>query len=94
MNELDMLINALNCFGAGGDSPECPCVFRSDGIPCETKVAQKAQELLKKQIPKQAVKKKREIAGFLMEFVYCPTCGEQTAKGNYCVHCGQAMKWE
>lgn len=53
---------------------------------------------LKKQIPKKPTKRNCNENGYY----YCPACdgclGEddelEIIRGNYCIHCGQALDWE
>lgn len=49
-------------------------------------------DALEKQIPKKVEIKITGSTGWNTT-TYCPACKKEVLSGNYCIHCGQALKW-
>lgn len=60
--------------------------------PTEVEAAELAIGALEKQIPKKAIRERKER----LLFIYCPSCGEciSDESPSYCPDCGQAIDWE
>lgn len=93
----EKVIKGLMCIA--GDVVFCAHCKYSDvngsgrGDRCKRDCAKDALALLKAQEPQLVIVSRDYIEGTVLR---CPKCKEVVHKynGNYCSHCGQAVKWE
>ena len=92
----ERVIKGLECIVSSGNAgmrDDCAnCVYPGGG-DCLAPALQDALALLKAQEPQLVIVSRDYIEGTVLR---CPKCKEVVHKynGNYCPHCGQAVKWE
>ena len=87
------VLNGINCCLVNGD-PECRlCPYDAIDLRCRANLRNDLIDLLKAHEAQLVIRSRDYIEGTVLR---CPKCEEVVHKynGNYCSHCGQAVKWE
>lgn len=58
-------------------------------------MAEAVIKALEKQIPKEPSHHKDSYHGYALQWHICPVCSNEVGSNvNYCIKCGQALKWD